>query len=290
MIEVSARSTPVYKTAAFELKTECRRFDGQVAIVTGGAQGLGRVVARRIAEEGGSVVVADIQGDRAERTARQLRQETGAKIIVYAGDLSEANVADRMAASTIEQFGRIDALVNNAAALIRMKLVNFTEDLLQKAVKWNVWNTLRCCKAVVPYMTQQGYGRIVNVGGEAWRTGAPFHTLLAGIGKGSMVGLTVTLAGETIRDGISVNCVSPGGFETAADGDPEPLPPGFRDPTWTPPEVFDEMMKASAGRPVGMGRMAHPTEVAAAIAFFASREASFVTGQHVGVSGGMAMI
>jgi NAD(P)-dependent dehydrogenase (short-subunit alcohol dehydrogenase family) len=105
-----------------------------------------------------------------------------------------------------------------------------------------------------------------------------------------MVGLTVTLAGETIRDGITVNCVSPGGIETAADGDPEPQPPGFRDPKWTPPEVLDELMKASAARPVGMGRPAHPTEVAAAIAFFASREASFVTGQHVGVSGGMAMI
>jgi NAD(P)-dependent dehydrogenase (short-subunit alcohol dehydrogenase family) len=218
-------STPAYKTTAFGVKTQCRRFDGQVVIVTGAAQGLGRVVARRIAEEGGSVVVADIQGERAERTARQLREETGAKIIAFSGDLSEAKVADRMAASANEQFGRIDALVNNAAALIRMKLVDFTEDLLQKAVKWNVWNTLRCCKAVLPYMTQQGYGRIVNVGGEAWRTGSPLHTLLAGVGKGSMVGLTVTLAGETIRDGITVNCVSPGGFETAADGDPSRFPP-----------------------------------------------------------------
>jgi len=287
---VNVHSTPVHKTAAFELTTQCRRFDGQVAIVTGAAQGLGRVVARRIAEEGGSVVVADIQNDRAERTARQLHEQTGANVISYGGDLSELEVADRMAASVNEQFGRIDALVNNAAALIRIKLVDFDEDLLQKAVKWNVWNTLRCCKAVLPYMTQQRYGRIVNVGGEAWRTGAPYHTLLAGIGKGSMVGLTVTLAGETIRDGITVNCVSPGGIETAADGDPEPQPPGFRDPKWTPPDVLEELAKAGAARQVSMGRLAHPTEVAAAIAFFASREASFVTGQHVGVSGGMAMI
>jgi NAD(P)-dependent dehydrogenase (short-subunit alcohol dehydrogenase family) len=287
---MNAPTPRVFKTGAFELKTQCRRFDGQVAIVTGGAQGLGRVIARRIAEEGGSVVIADIQGERAERAAKHISEQTGAKVIARAGDLSEPEIADDMCKEVQEQFGRIDVLVNNAAALIRIRLADFTEDLLQKAVKWNVWNTLRCCKAVLPYMTAQKYGRIVNIGGEAWRTGVPFHTLLAGVGKGSMIGLTVTLAGEVIRDGITVNCVSPGGIETEADGDPEPRGPGFRDPTWTPESVMEEMMKASALRPVSMGRVAHPTEVAAAVAFFASREASFTTGQHIGVSGGMAMI
>jgi NAD(P)-dependent dehydrogenase (short-subunit alcohol dehydrogenase family) len=273
-----------------EVPTQCRRFDGQVAIVTGAAQGLGRVIARRLAEEGASVVVADIQGERAARTARQLAAQTGATVVPHAGDLGEAGVADAMVREVLARFGRIDVLVNNAAALIRVRLVDFTEDLLQKAVQWNVWNTLRCCKAVVPVMSAQRYGRIVNIGGEAWRTGAPFHTLLAGVGKGSMVGLTVTLAGEVIGEGITVNCVSPGGIDTAADGDPDPQPPGFRDPSWNPPEVMQAMAKAATLRPVTMGRLAHPTEVAAAVAFFASREASYCTGQHLGVSGGMAML
>lgn len=277
-------------TTAFEVRTQCRRFDGQVAIVTGAAQGLGRVIARRLAEEGASVVVADIQAQRAERAAAHIASTTGSATMAFGGDLGAEGVADRMVAQTLERFGRVDTLVNNAAALIRIKLVDFTEDLLQKAVQWNVWNTLRCCKAVLPAMTGQKYGRIVNIGGEAWRTGAPFHTLLAGVGKGSMVGLTVTLAGEVIGDGITVNCVSPGGIETAADGDPDPQPDGFRDPSWNPPEVMAAMAAAAKLRPITMGRLANPTEVAAAVAFFASREASYCTGQHIGVSGGMAMI
>ncbi len=274
----------------FAVATECRRYDGRVAIVTGAAQGLGRVIARRLAEEGARVVVADVQADRVARAAEQLQAETGRDFLAVSGDLSVAGVADDMVARTLDRFGRVDTLVNNAAALIRIRLVDFTEELLQKAVDCNVWTTLRCCKAVLPHMLERKYGRIVNIGGEAWRTGAPFHTLLAGIGKGSMVGLTVTLAGETIRDGITVNCVSPGGIETDADGNPEPKPPGFREPGWTPPEVLEELRQMSAGRAVGMGRLAHPSEIAGAVAYFGAPEASFVTGQHLGVSGGMAMI
>jgi NAD(P)-dependent dehydrogenase (short-subunit alcohol dehydrogenase family) len=258
--------------------------------VTGAAQGLGRVIAKRLAEEGAKLVVCDIQEDRLAMAARELRDETGMPFLTVGGDLSEPGVADHMVARALDTYGQIDTLVNNAAALIRLRLADFTEELMQKAVRWNVWNTLRCCKAVLPHMLERRYGRIVNIGGEAWRTGAPFHTLLAGIGKGSMIGLTITLAGETVRHGVTVNCVSPGAIETEADGAGNPTPPGFREPGWTDPAFFEEMARMAAGRVVGMGRPAHPTEVAAAVAFFGSPEASFVTGQHLGASGGMAML
>ena len=99
-------------------------------------------------------------------------------------------------------------------------------------------------------MLAQGYGRIVNIGGEAWRIGAPYHTLLAGIGKGSMVGLTATLAGETVARGITVNCVSPAGIESEADGSAGGAPPA-RDPSWTPAHVMERIQALSRGAPIG---------------------------------------
>lgn len=265
----------------------CRRYEGRVAIVTGSAQGLGRVIALRLAQEGAHIVLSDIQEARLQVAADLIVQETGRRVLMSAGDLREAATAERLARLALETFGRIDTLVNNAAALIRMPLVEFTEEQLQTAVSANVWPALRCCRAIVPTMIEAGYGRIVNVGGEAWRTGTPYHTILGGIGKGGLVGLTATLAGELGEFGITVNCVSPGGI--AAD-DTGALEENARAFSQTPAEVAQRLSMLGSARGFGIQRPARPEEVAAAIAYFGSPEASYVTGQHLGVNGGRVMI
>src|SRR5215469_16044559 len=131
-------SEPALTTLPFAQPTHCRRYEGRVAIITGAAQGLGLVIARRLAEEGADVVVCDIQEERLARRAQELQEGANQRVLPFAGDLSEAGVAEAMVRRALEEFGRIDTLVNNAAALIRLKLVDFTEELLQKAVQWNV--------------------------------------------------------------------------------------------------------------------------------------------------------
>lgn len=281
-----------FKTLPYAVATQCRRYEGRVAIVTGGARGLGRVVAKRLAEEGADVVLADLNEEKVKKTAQQLGAETGKRFIGLGGDLSRPGVADAIAKTTIAELGRIDVLVNNAAALIRMPLQDFSEELLQKSIDANVWTFVRATQAVLPHMLARKYGRIVNIGGEAWRAGVPMHTLLGGVGKGGMVGFTACLAGDVVRQGITVNCVSPGAFESEADGDPEPRLAGGN-PAWDPPStlaVLGQFGKGINEAGIGMGRIAHPTEVAAAVAFLGAPEASFITGQHLGASGGLAMI
>jgi 2,3-dihydroxy-2,3-dihydro-p-cumate dehydrogenase len=202
-------------------------------------------------------------------------------VIAFVGDLSEPGCADGLAETARTEFGRIDTLVNNAAALVRMPFLDMTEDVMQQAVDGNWWQMVRSTRAVLPTMIEQQYGRIVGIGGG---TGVPFHTFLLGVGKGAMLGFTKSLAAEVATDGITVNVVAPTAFEADNDGDPERMPRTQR-PDWTPPGVL-EALGAWAAPQRGVGRPAHPSEIAAAVAFIGSPEASYITGHQLDVSGG----
>jgi NAD(P)-dependent dehydrogenase (short-subunit alcohol dehydrogenase family) len=280
-----------FQSTAYEVQTRCRRYENRVAIVTGGAQGLGRVTARRLGEEGASVVIADLQPERTEQTAVALAEQTGSKYLAFSGDLSRPDVADALVAATTENFGRIDTFVGSAAYQARRPFLEISEEQMARSVDANVWALVRPLQAVLPVMMAQQYGRVVTIGGLGFELGSPWHGFLAGVGKGSVVGLTSTLAGEFGGFGITVNCVSPGGMETRNDGTSDSLAGGLTpDLNVTPEEVARYHPQGGPARnALGRGR-AHPSEVAAAIAFFGSPEASFITGQLLKVSAGASML
>lgn len=292
MTETAKKSFP---SDPYAIPNHCRRFTGQVAIVTGGAQGLGRVTAKRLAEEGARVVIADIQKDKAEATARDLARETGQALIAVVSDLATREGAAQLVERTMNEWGRIDAFVGNAAYQARLPFLEFPDAEEQKSVNANLWALVRPLQAILPVMMRQKYGRVVTVGGAAFERGGPWHSFLAGVGKGSALGLTTTLAGEFGSHGITFNCVSPGGMETYNDGTEDSLA-GGRDPRSGVPNATPEQVLRYLGKPeqaspgpIARGRC-HPTEVAAVIAFFASLEASYITGQLIKVSGGQSML
>ena len=278
-----------------EVECHCRRYVDRVAIVTGAAQGMGRVIAQRLAQEGARVLIADVQEERVQRTAKQLQERTGMSFVGFGGDLSAPGVADAMAQRAVESFGRIDTLVNNAGYGVIKPFLDYSEELMQRTVNFNLWTTIRSCRAVLPTMLEQGYGRIVNLGAEAFRTGLLYHTIYGGAAKGGVVGLTTTLGREMATKGITVNCVSPHGTDTELDGSDEP-PPRAQDPERHPPDIMRIMSgngdfeKSQTFREIRMERRAHPTEIAAAVAFMGSPEASFITGQLLSVNGGAALV
>src|SRR5487761_1624141 len=183
-----------------------------------------------------------------------------------------------------------DPFVGSAAYQARRPFLDATEEQMTRAFDANVWALVRPLRAIIPAMMARRYGRIVTVGGLAFEAGSPWHAFLAGVGKGSVVGLTSTLAGEFGGFGITVNCVSPGGMETRNDGTPDSTAGGLSPELNPSAEEIERYQppQAGAGRSVLRRGRAHPSEVAAAIAFFGSPEASFVTGQLLKVSAGVS--
>ena len=217
---------PKFVSLPYEVEVKTRRFEGQVAMVHGGAQGLGRVTARRLAQEGARVVIADIKEDQGSKTASEISAETEMECVAKAGDLSIEGVADDMVGSVLDQFGRLDVLINTAAYQMRKPLLSFTEEMLQKAVAWNMWNTLRACKAVLPGMMERKYGRVVNLSsgmGQLSDMNSQFPSYR--LSKTSLNALTRIFSEETAGNNVLVNSVCPGWVRTGMGGTAAPKSP-----------------------------------------------------------------
>jgi 2-hydroxycyclohexanecarboxyl-CoA dehydrogenase len=249
--------------------------NGRVALVTGGARGIGKAIAEGLAADGLTVVVADLRADEAEGTAAAIR-DAGGKAAAIGVDVSDsASVIDGVRAIR-EQFGQVDVLVNNAGWDDLKPFVATDETFWDRVLEVNFKGTLRLTQAVLPEMLERGWGRIVNIGSDAGRVGSSLESVYSGA-KGGVIAFTKTIAREAARDGVTANVVCPGPTDTP-----------FLQETMAKQQDADAVVKAMVGG-VPMKRLAQPEEIASAVRFFAREDAGYITGQTLSVSGGLTM-
>jgi 2-hydroxycyclohexanecarboxyl-CoA dehydrogenase len=249
------------------------RLAGKVAIVTGAAQGIGRAIATRLAEEGASVAIGDIQEAVAGATAQELCSG-GCKATAVKLDVTSLESAQAAAAQVEREFGGVDILVNNAGWDKLEPFIESTPETWDKVIAVNFRGVIHCFKAVIPKLQSRGGGKIVSIASDAGRVGSTGEAVYSGC-KGAVIAFSKTLARELARNNINVNVVCPGPTETA-------LLHGVMDKQ---PKVLDSMKRG-----IPMRRLGQPQDLAGAVAFLSSSDADYVTGQVISVSGGLTMV
>ena len=247
------------------------RLEGRTALVTGGASGIGAATARRLAAEGAHVIVGDLDEDGAREVVAEI---DGTAIVLDVADVAQAHAAIAQVASDVAP---IDILVNNAGTDRFAFFVHTDEELWDFVLGVNLKGTLNCTHAVLPGMHERGGGAIVNVASEAGRVGSQ-GSVTYSAAKAGVIGFTKAIARESARYGVRSNAVAPGPIET-------PL-------LNAAPVMLGDIgarLKQGMIDSTVMHRSGEPDEVAAAIAYLASDDASYVTGQTLNVSGGLSM-
>lgn len=243
---------------------------GHIALVTGGSRGIGRATSLMLAQRGASVAVHyNTRADAAQEVVDQITQ-SGGKALAMQANMADAQAINRLVEQASAQLGTIDILVNNAGEMTDGGVIDMDDAMWDQAIQVNLTSVFQACRAVIPGMKAQGWGRIINMASQAAYTGSSYHAHYAAA-KAGVLGFTFSLAKEVATSGITVNAISPGRITT------------------------EMVLSRMAGREeewlkqTPMRRFGKPEEVASVVAFLASEGAAYITGTDINISGGQLM-
>ena len=246
--------------------------NGKAAIVTGGSQGIGKAIATALATEGVRTVISarDLQG--LQRAAAEIESKTKAQVLPVRADVSDLDAVKKLVASTVDAFGGVDILINNAAGSGSGAFSELTDEDWLRHFDVKLVGYVRCAREVIPHMRQKNWGRIVNIGGEAARGAGGYAS---GAANSAVVNFTKKLSDEVAGNGITVNAIHPGSVRTQRR-EHAAARKGI---------TLDELVQEQIKR-IPIGRLIEPDDVAYAVLYLVSAQAAAVTGQVLGVDGG----
>lgn len=245
----------------------------KIAFVTGSGRGIGRQIALTLAANEVIVVVSDLNEENAAETVSLITEEGGEATAVYC-DVTQLESVEEAVQTIIAQYGRIDILINNAGWDKVEPFLKSEPTTWDRIININLMGQIHTCKTILPYMIQNGYGKVVNIASDSGRTGSSGEAVYSAA-KGGVIAFSKTLAREMARYKINVNCVSPGPADT----------PLFKEIGEYNAGITEALIKAIPFR-----RLAQPEDIANAVAFLSSEQADYITGQTLSVNGGLQMV
>ena len=249
---------------------EHKRLQGKVALVTGASRGIGLAVARRLGAAGARLVINDVVFREGEEATLAAFKEAGAQARVHQADVTDATQVDAMFKAIDEEWGGVDILVNNAGITRDTLLMRMSDDQWDAVLNVNLKGAFHCARAAVRTMMRKRWGRIISMSSVVALAGNPGQVNYAA-SKAGLIGLTRTLSREVASRNITVNAVAPGFIATDMV------------------DALSDEMKARVMERIPMDRFGTPEDVAAVITFLASEEAAYVTGQVIGIDGGLSL-